>query len=52
MFRRWIVFTVLALPAAFQASIAGGLGDLFKQVKDSVVVIETTEKGSDLKTPK
>jgi S1-C subfamily serine protease len=47
MFRRWIVLTVLALSAASQASIAGGLSDLFKQVKDSVVVIETTEKGVD-----
>lgn len=46
MFRRWIVL-VLLVPALSFPVTGSELGDLFKQVKDSVVVIETTERDVD-----
>ncbi len=47
MLREWSARVLIALPLATSPAVCSELGDLFKQVKGSVVVIETTEKGVD-----
>ncbi len=47
MVRGWTTGILIALPLATGPAVCSDLGDLFKQVKGSVVVIETTEKSVD-----
>jgi S1-C subfamily serine protease len=47
MLRGWTARVLIALPLASSPAVCSELGDLFKRVKDSVVVIETTEKDVD-----
>ena len=47
MLRGWTTAILIALPLATSPAFCSELGDLFKQVKGSVVVIETTEKSVD-----
>ena len=47
MLRGSTAAVLIALPLASGPAVCSDLGDLFQQVKGSVVVIETTEKGVD-----